>query len=257
MESEQLESEIIDYIDGKLNDGQRAALERKLAADPEAFKVYEQLREVIGAMNRASQYEPTSRLRLGFEAALAEEVRKHSGGRQVFFTPVFYRAAAAVALVAAGILGGYWISNYQRQQNQLLVLQKEVEATKQMMQSMLQNQLSASQRMQGVSVALQMKEADNDVVNALVRALEEDPNSNVRIAAMEALAHFEDDPAVRPALVKSLATQKDPVVQIALIQLLVQLREKSVIKDLERLVEDEQNLEAVKNEAHKGILKLS
>lgn len=256
MEREKLESLIIDYIDGKLPDDQRAALEQQLARDPEAFKLYEQFRVVMTAMDKSAALEPSRTLRTSFEKALDEEIRRQPG-RQVFFSPVLYRAAAAVALVAAGLFGGYWISNNQRQQDEMLALRKEVESTKQLMQSMLENQSSASQRLQGVSVALQMTKADDDVVNALVRTLNEDANSNVRLAAMDALAHFESEATVRKALIASLSTQKDPVVQIALIQLLVRLKEKSVIKDLERMVEDEQNLKAVKDEAYSGILKLS
>lgn len=257
MEREQLESQIIDYIDGKLGETDRAALEHRLASDKEAYTLYEQFRELLGVISKSSQYEPSSRLRMSFEAALAEEVRKQPAGRQISFTPVFYRAAAAIALVAAGLAGGYWYSQNQQQQQAIANLEKEVAETKQLMQAMLGNESSASQRLQGVSVALTMEKVDNDVVKALVRAMNEDPNSNVRLAAMDALGTFEGDPSVRKELIASLSTQKDPVVQIALIQLLVRLKEKRVIKDLERMVEDEQNLEAVKDEAYSGILKLS
>lgn len=257
MEREQLESQIIDYIDGKLGESERAALERHLATDKAAYALYEQFRELLGVMGRASQLEPSSKLRMSFEAALAEEIRNQSRGRQVFFTPVFYRAAAAIALVATGLAGGYWYSQNQLQQQAIANLEKEVAETKQLMQAMLGNESSASQRLQGVSVALTIEKVDNDVVNALVKAMNEDPNSNVRLAAMDALGKFENDSNVRKALISSLSTQKDPVVQIALIQLLVRLKEKRVIKDLERMVEDEQNLEAVKDEAYTGILKLS
>lgn len=256
MDREKLESLIIDHIDGKLPEAERVALEQELARDPEAFRLYEQFRVVMKAMDQAAVLEPSGRLKASFEKALAEEIG-HRPGRQVFFRPVFYRVAAAVALVAAGIAGGYWISTNQRQQEEMLALRKEVEATKQLMQSMLENQSSASQRLQGVTVAMQMTQADDEVVNALVRTLNEDPNSNVRLAAMDALAKFETEVKVRQALIASLSTQKDPVVQIALIQLLVRLKEKSVIQDLERMVEDEQNLKAVKDEAYSGILKLS
>ena len=256
MEREQLESQIIDYIDGKLGEAERAALERKLAADPEAYRMYEQFREVMGVMNKAAQYEPSSRLRMGFEAALAEELRKQPRGRQVMFTPAVYRVAAGIALLAAGLFGGYWISNNQRQQDEMIAIRKEVEATKQLMQSMIENQSSASQRLEGISVAYKMPTADSDIVHVLVRTMNEDPNSNVRLAAMEALGKFESEP-VRQALVASLPTQKDPVVQIALIQLLVKLQEKRALKGLQNIVEDEQNLKAVKDEAYKGIFRLS
>lgn len=256
MEREQMESLIIDYIDGKLPESERASLERLLAQDPEAYRLYEQFREVMTVMDKASVLEPSGKLKIRFEQALSEETRQ-TGGRQVFLGPMFYRAAAAVVLVAAGLAGGYWISQNQRQQEELVALRNEMESTKQLMRSMLDNQTSASQRLQGVSVALQMTKADDDVVNALVQTMNEDPNSNVRIAAMDALATFDAEPAARQALIASLNTQKDPVVQIALIQLLVRLKEKGVVKKLERMVEDEQNLKAVKDEASNGILKLS
>jgi hypothetical protein len=58
-------------------------------------------------------------------------------------------------------------------------------------------------------------------------------------------------------LISALSYQKDPVVQIALIQLLVDLKEQSVVDDLKKIVDDEGTMEAVKDEAYSGILKLS
>jgi anti-sigma factor RsiW len=257
MDREKLESQLIDYIDGKLPDGEKAALEQQLSRDPEAFRLYEQLREVMKAMERSAALEPSTGMRSRFDRMLAEEMKQQPAGRQIFFRPAFYRAAAAIALVAAGIAGGYWISLQQRQNDELVALRKEMESTKQLMQAMLQNQSSASQRLQGVTVAMQMTAADDDVVSALVRAMNEDQSSNVRLAALDALDHFSQEPEVRKALVSSLSTQTDPLVQIALIQLLVRMKEKSVVKELERMVEDETNLKAVKDEAYNGILKLS
>lgn len=257
MEREKLESLLIDYIDGRLTETERVSLEQQLSQNPEAFRLYEQLREVMKAMDRSAALEPSAGMRSRFDRMLAEELAHQPSGRQVFFRPAFYRAAAAVALVAAGIAGGYWISLQQRQNDEIIAIRKEMESTKQIMQAMLQNQSSASQRLQGVTVAMQFSGADDDVVNALVRAMNEDPSSNVRLAALDALATFSQEPDVRKALITSLSTQTDPLVQISLIQLLVRLKEKSVLKDLERMVEDETNLKAVKDEAYNGILKLS
>lgn len=257
MEREQLESLLIDYIDGKLSDSERASVEKVLAGDQDAYKLYEQLRHVMKAMDQSAMLEPSSRLKAAFQRALELEMQRRPAGRQVLFTPVFLRAAAAVALVVTGVAAGYWISSQQRQQDEMVALRKEMENTKLTMQSMLGNEGSASQRLQGVNVALTMATADDEVVNALVRTLNEDPNSNVRLAALDALSKFQSESAVRKALISSLATQNDPVVQIALIQLLVRMKEKTVIKDLERIVEDEKNIKAVKDEAYNGILKLS
>jgi HEAT repeat protein len=131
-----------------------------------------------------------------------------------------------------------------------------MQITQQMM-AMLQNGQSASQRIQGVNVALSMNKADDEIVSALVKTMNEDPNSNVRLAALDALSKFSDDAAVRKALVTSLPKQKDPVVQISLIQLLVKMKEKGVVNDLRKIVDDEKTMQAVKDEAYSGILRLS
>jgi hypothetical protein len=51
--------------------------------------------------------------------------------------------------------------------------------------------------------------------------------------------------------------QKDEVVQIALIQVLVKMKEKVILKELEKITQDGEVLKAVKDEAFTGILKLS
>ncbi len=257
MEKEKLENLLIDYIDGHLIDAERANLEAELARKGEAFRLYEQLKAVMNAMHKSAPLEPSAQLRPAFEKALREEMQGKPRGRQVFFRPTFFQAAAAVALVFSGVAIGFWIKDTNQQKEEMLALRREVEATKHVMQSMLDNTNSASQRLQGVNVALQMQTADDEVVKALVKVMNEDANSNVRLAALDALTKFQTVPEVRMALIQSLSTQKDPIVQIALIQLLVRMKEKDVVKDLERMVDDEQNIKAVKDEAYNGILKLS
>ena len=257
MNKEELENKIIDYIDGKLDEGQRTQLEAELAKNPEALQLYEQLREVMTAMDKSKEMEPSGRLQSSFDKMLKEEAHRQPRGNTVFFQPVFFRVAAAVALVISGIAIGYWIHKNNQREDELLALKIEVETTKQMMRSLLDNQQSASQRIEGTQVALSFGRADDDVVRALVWTMNADANSNVRLAAFEALSKFQNDPEVRKALIKSLSTQKDPVVQIALIQLLVKMKEKTVVKELENIVNDEMNIKAVKDEAYTGILKLS
>ncbi len=87
--------------------------------------------------------------------------------------------------------------------------------------------------------------------------MNEDPNTNVRLAALDALSKFHTEPQVRKVLLDALSTQKDPMVQIALIQLMVKMKEKSVVNDLKKIVDDSETMKAVKDEAYSGILILS
>ncbi|MEJ0054922.1 MAG: HEAT repeat domain-containing protein [Bacteroidota bacterium] len=257
MEKEKLEALLIDYIDGKLNDTDRAAIELEISQNVETRTLHQQLREVMDAMDKTENLEPAIGMRSSFDKLLHEEIVKQKSTRTIFFQPMIYRAAAAIALVMAGVGIGYWINKNQQHENEMAALKKEVEATKQMMLVMLDNSQSASQRIQGVNVAMKIERADDDVVRALAKRMNEDPNTNVRLAALDALSKFHQEPLVRKLLIESLGRQEDPVVQIALIQLMVRMKEKGAVKDLERIIDDSGTINAVKDEAYTGILKLS
>jgi hypothetical protein len=257
MEKEKLESLIIDYIDNKLNTLDRQRVEQELVSNGDAYKMYEELKEVIHVMDRAARLEPSMKLKTGFDDMLQKEVNAARPTKTIFFQPNFYRAAAAVALLVVGVGIGFWISKQNANDDRIVKIEEEMARTRSLMMAMLQNDESASQRIQGVNVAFTMEKADQQIVTALVNAMNEDPNSNVRLAALDALSRFSDEPAVRKELIASLAHQKDPVVQIALIQLMVTMKEKGVVKDLQRIVDDAETMNAVKDEAYNGILKLS
>jgi anti-sigma factor RsiW len=257
MDIEKFEALIIDYIDGRLSEAEKAEVEQELMRNEKAFTLYEQLKEVIHAMDRAEKFEPSAQLKPRFEAALRAEMDSLQPTKTLFFQPTYYRVAAAIVLLIVGGGIGFWISKYNDQQQELQALANEMKATKIMMMTLIGNQQSASQRIQGVNVAMTIESADDDVVKALIKRMNEDPNTNVRLAALDALNKFHDDPLVRKALIEGLSNQKDPVVQIALIQLMVKMKEKGIVTDLKRIVDDEETMKAVKDEAYTGLLELS
>jgi len=258
MDKEMWESRIIDYLDGKGSEEDRTKLEQELSQDAAANKLFEQLQEVMQAMDKVSVLEPSSQLKMEFEKALQQEIAaQKKTTKTVFFSPLVYRVAAGFLLVMAGLAVGYELNKNQERERELVELKQQVEENRRLMLAMMDNQQSASQRMVGVSVAYEMETADDQIVQVLVKTLNEDTNSNVRLAALEALGKFSNEEVVRQSLIKSLTTQRDPVVQIALIQLLVKMKEKGVLNQLEKITKDASTMKAVKDEAHKGILKLS
>lgn len=259
MDREKLEALLIDYIDGNLSPEERARVEQEyLKSNKDAYRLYEQLKEVIQVMNRASQFEPSTRLRTDFDKVLQTEIAGNERGKTVWFTPAFYRVAATVALIAVAGAVGFLLNEQRQHAAQLAAAQEEILKTKKQMMDLLNNQSSASQRLMGATVAYNdIAHADADIIKVLIRTMNDDENSNVRLAAIEALAKFNDQPHVRQALISALSTQKDPVVQIALIRLLVDMRAKGLKKELEQITTDDSLLPAVKDEAHAGLLKLS
>lgn|GEM_PF-329077 len=264
MEKEKLESLLIDYIDGNLNDADRAMVEKELQ-DESTAKLYNQLKEVMDLMANSKVKVPGVSLKQNFEKALQAEISKsnqwsvstQTTGKQVFFQPWVLRVAAAIVLVIVGVVIGNKISDNRQHELELAKLKEEVENNKRIMLSMLENHQSASQRVMGATVAYELPKADDEIVTVLARTMNEDPNTNVRLAALEALGKFYQQEHVRKTLITSLSTQKDPVVQIALIRLLVQMKEKQIVNELEKITHDGQVMKAVKDEAHSGILKLS
>lgn len=260
MERERLEGLLIDFIDGRLTEPERKEVKELLGNDPNVRLLYEQLKQVTTAMDRSAEINPSARLNRAFQQMLMEEEAqlKAPKQKQVFFSPAVLRAAAAVLLVMMGVAVGYYVNEHHQQQLEIARIKRENEQFKQDMLAMMGNQNSASQRMRGINVALNdIDRADDDVVNVLVKTMNEDKNTNVRLAALEALSKFHHEPKVRKALIASLSKQTDPIVQIALIQLMVKMKEKGVIKDLNKIIEDENSIAPVKDEAHSGILKLS
>jgi hypothetical protein len=261
MEKEKLESLLIDYVDNRLNTVDRQAVEQELVRNPEAYKLYEELKEVMHVMDRSARIEPSLKLKTNFEELLRSEMAAAKKTRIISFQPTFYRAAAAVALLVIGGGIGFFISK----QNDIRVaeIEKQLKANQEVMEqtralmAMMTNNQSASQRIQGVNVAMQMEKPDDKIVQALVKTMNEDPSSNVRLAALDALSKFVHEEGVREALIGSLSKQKDPVVQIALIQLMVKMKEKGVVNDLKRIVDDVKTMQAVKDEAYSGIMRLS
>jgi hypothetical protein len=257
MEKEKLESLLIDYIDGKLINEEKAAIEKELQQNESSLQLYEQLKKVMNQIDHSPKFEPSVDFKLNFEKALQQEISNSKKGKQVFFQPMVLRIAAGFIFLLVSVGIGYWINKNNEQQREIARLREEMDSTKRMMMAMMTNPQSASQRMLGVAASYQLEKADDEIVDALLKTMNEDPNTNVRLAALEALSKFHQQEHVRAALINSLAKQKDPVVQISLIRLMVEMKEKSVIKELDRITKDKEMIKAVKDEAYSGLLKLS
>ena len=264
MEKEKLESLLIEYIDNRLNAVDRHTVEQELLNNAESRKLYEELKEVIFLMETSTPLKPSSSLKDKFDKDLTDAIHSVERSKTLFFSPAFYRVAAAVALMVISGAVGFWISKNNAQQARMAQIEREMELTrrqladtKQLMLGMLENDQSASQRIKGVNVAMGLPKADEQVVDVLFKTMHSDPSTNVRLAALEALYKFHRDESVRSGLINALSEQTDPMVQIRLIQLMVEMEERAVVDELQKIVEDAGAMKAVKDEAYSGILKLS
>jgi hypothetical protein len=170
--------------------------------------------------------------------------------------------AIAVVLFAAGVLLGPSLQYHEHSTDNgtndraLARLRDEVAGMKQLVTLSLLQQQSASDRLRGVEWSYRLAQPDQQVVSALLRALDSDPNVNVRLAAVDALRPFGADGAVRKGLLRSLAEQRSPLVQFELINLMVELKEKESVPVLQELSQRPELDPTVRERAEWGLQKL-
>jgi hypothetical protein len=166
-----------------------------------------------------------------------------------------WRAAIAAGLLAVGVFAGRYIAQPQ-DHAEISSLKGQVEGLRQMVALSMLQQQSPSARMRGVTYSEQISQPDREVVDALLFAVQNDSNENVRQSAVDALQKFSADPRVIPTLVASIPEQTSPLVQISVIDMLVQLRARTITKDLARLAKDPQLDESVRQRAQRAIQQL-
>ena len=120
----------------------------------------------------------------------------------------------------------------------------------------LMQQASASERLRGVQWSHRLAQPDEQVLSALLRALDSDPNVNVRLAAVDALEQFARNAQVKKGLLDSLPRQNSPLVQIELINLMVELQEKESVPVLRTLLQNSELNESVRERAEWGLQRL-
>lgn len=171
------------------------------------------------------------------------------------FRPAWQMAMAA-ALLLVGVLSGKLAFTPRGENPEMAQLKGQVEGLRQMVAlSMLQDQ-SAGSRMRGVTYSMQMAKPDSQVQQALLYTVNHDPNVNVRLSAVDGLETYAGDPQVRRALVDAIPMQDSPLVQVALVDLLVQLNDKDSAAAIRKLASDPQTDEMVRQHAAAAMQKL-
>lgn len=157
-----------------------------------------------------------ARMRTRFYDSLARERRP----------AVRWQWAAAAACLLVGLGAGYLAGRPSREAQELATVRAELAGMRQMVaMSLLQNP-SAADRLRGVSYTMTAApSADPELIQVLLDRLMHDPNTNVRLAVVDALERHARDRAVRQGIVEALDAQRSPLVQLALIDLLSGMRD--------------------------------
>lgn len=249
MNCERFENMLPDYLAGSLGHEEEDRLEQHI-------EQCAQCKEIITLWHKLGelpQEQPSPALRARFEAMLhayqegqtgmqartASARQKFSPLAVVFGSGSWGRVAAAAAfavvLLVIGFSAGRYTGAGSSQSNELAVLRAEMTSMRQLMVLSMLQQQSASQRLQGVAWGTQQGQPDPKILAALLDTLRLDSSVDVRLAALNALAKYGSQPMVRAGLVDSLYANQSPMVQVALIDLLVELRDTNAVPELQRV----------------------
>jgi len=90
----------------------------------------------------------------------------------------------------------------------------------------------------------------------LLKVLQVDQSSNVRLAAVETLSNYTDNENVRSGLISIITSETDAFVKIAILNALGRHNNEEVKRTLESITNDESQQKFIIDEAHLQLIKL-
>ena len=266
MTCEETRKNIPELLSAELPAADAIRLKEHLNSCSSCWREWLELQETWTRLGILRQEQPGPELRRNFYQALEAAQRDlvaGNGWRQKIarLLPSWRPAApalrlAAVSLVVAAGFGIGFFTGGRGESAKIERLGQEVDRLQQQMSLELLDQPSASARLQGVSLTSRVQDPAPSLIAALLDTLDNDPSVNVRLSAVDALYLFSGREEVRTALPASLSRQTSPLVQIALIDLLVSLREKQAAAALKKLLADKKIMPEVEQRARSGISKI-
>jgi uncharacterized membrane-anchored protein YhcB (DUF1043 family) len=264
MKCEEVEQKMIDYLDNNLDSGSRQEIEKHLETCERCLDELNESQQILNLFSKDEIVKPDDSLRINFYHMLHSEMKKSEEKSKIlgFKSPIpwynnsMYRVAAGIALLICGTFIGLLLTrgfNNSYAANELKQLQSEVsDLKKTAMFTMLKDE-SSSDRIQAVRYVEDIDKPDQNVIEVLVKTLNNDRNINVRMAAAYALSKFADQRLVVDSLVKSLSLQRDPILQVTLINILAEKKEKSALKPIQEIISNKKTLKEVRAVAENSL----
>jgi hypothetical protein len=170
------------------------------------------------------------------EGRREREAPKAAGWWSWLRQPAFQIGFSA-AMLALGIFAGYAWHGSRGPTDDVAALKSEVQNMRQLVALSLLQQQSASDRLRGVNYSYRVEPSDMEVLSALLRTVKNDPNINVRLSAVDALRQFGDSPVARRGIAQALDRQESALVEVALLDLVRDLRDKDAVPEVRALSE--------------------
>ncbi len=262
MKCEQIKYQLIDFIEDNLDNNIKEEIENHITHCPQCEAEYIQLGKLLQEISKTEWSQPSDNLKNNFYQMLeAEKISmlvkplKPLSDRISFkhFYPYLKMAAIVIIFMAIGILIGTRVRNNNYNNQKLAALQNEVTELQQNISLISLTQPTASKRIQAIQAVNKQTVVNTDIIDALINTMNTDANVNVRMTAMYALTKYSDDDNVRTALIASLNIQTDPLLQITLINILAGIQDSRAKEPIQKMLNNNDLPEVVKQQAETGL----
>lgn len=273
MEHKEFKELIPDYISDNLSSDKHEEFEMFLLNNPKLIKEIDEVKSVWNEMDNLNIPEPSAAMDAGFYSVLNAEMEKAeftkpsiSNQIKSFFNiqglrPLGRQLALGAGLLLIGLfIGNRLVPNRSKIDKSIVKVNPTIEQAaletdnlRTQLVLALADESSANKRLKAVSEVNKMNNATEQVILALFKMLNSDPNVNVRLAAIEALAQYGDKPKVREGLVKSIVHQDSPLIQTSLADLMVAMQERRSLDPFKELIRTKDLNKAAKQKIEESI----
>jgi hypothetical protein len=162
--------------------------------------------------------EPSASLKESFSSKLSHITASESYNLPNRHIQLYLKIAA----IAAVFVFGWFIGSINNRNERILLqdVQKQLDNNNKLLVLTLLQQPSFSDRLQATNISFSLPVIDNQVISALVKALESDPDPNVKMRCAEVLANHLNTDSISKIFGNALDYQEEPIIQLFLINYL-------------------------------------
>ena len=243
------------YNEGLASEDELALIEKMIESGQIQLEQLQDVTSTLGGLEKLPQPEISDLADSKFYDYLANQMRKQTINNSWNLSTLWaslnqprLQWAYSVAMLLVGSFIGYYVLHGMIKGDQMEQLTAEMSEMKQIVLLTMLEKESSTDRLRALSLYSEMDKVSDTVAMALIKSLQHDTNVNVRLASIEALARYTDNPHVREELINSISYQVSPLVQLALAELMVAMQEKQAVGEFDKIIEREETPDEIKQE---------
>lgn len=246
MNKNEIEDKILAYYEGE---APIESIQDLLDINSYAKEVYDDYRLLYDDLDNIVEAEISEFGQANFKTWLNNQSSDQIGV-EAKVLPFNYKKFLSIAAVGLAVLASIQFLMNNNAKQDKIAMDQEIRQ--------LMVDKSSSERIKAINISTKSDEQSDEtnIIALLIFTLENDKSSNVRLAAVEALADFVKNDEARSALITSLAKEIDGAVKVAAINALSNFNNSEIKETLKKVTQDKSNDKFVIDEAHIKLLSL-